>query len=41
MEISIIEIASNEIILTNGETFSDIGGLRKNDIPENWYEIAP
>lgn len=47
MKISIIEIqtitASEGMVLTNGEAFSDVGGivyLGKNDIPENWYEIT-
>lgn len=47
MKISIIEIqtitASENMILTNGEAFSSVGGtvyLGCNDIPENWWEIT-
>lgn len=47
MKVSIIEIqiitASEGMVLTNGEAFSDVGGivyLGKNDIPENWWEIT-
>ena len=35
--------ASAEMVLTNGEAFSDVGGivyLGCNDSPENWYEIT-
>ena len=35
--------ASAEMVLTNGEAFSDVGGivyLGCNDKPENWYEIT-
>ena len=47
MEISTIEIkkikASEGMVLTNGETYSSVGGevyLGKNDVPENWHEIT-
>lgn len=47
MRISTYEIktitASEGMVLTNGETFSDVGAtiyLGKNDSPENWYEIT-
>ncbi len=47
MEISTIEIrkitASEGMVLTNGETFSSVGGsvyLGKNDSAENWQEIT-
>ena len=46
MNISTIELtkitASEGMILTNGEAYSDIGGdvyLGKNDSVENWHEI--
>lgn len=35
--------ASEGMVLTNGEAFSDVGGtvyLGCNDKPENWYEIT-
>ncbi|MBQ6998259.1 MAG: hypothetical protein IJN62_00525 [Clostridia bacterium] len=35
--------ASEGMVLTNGETFSDVGGtiyLGVNDSPDNWYEIT-
>ena len=35
--------ASKGMVLTNGETFSSVGGsvyLGVNDSPENWYEIT-
>ena len=38
-----IKTASEGMVLTNGEDFSDIGGsvvLGVNDAPENWYEIT-
>lgn len=47
MIVSVIEIqtitASEGMVLTNGEAFSDAGGtiyLGCNDKPENWYEIT-
>ena len=47
MEMNIIEIrelkASEGMVLTNGEAFSDVGGsvyLGKNDSAENWHEIT-
>ena len=47
MIISTIEIqkitASEGMVLTNGEAFSDVGGtvyLGCNDSVENWYEIT-
>ena len=47
MEINIIEIkelkASENMVLTNGEAFSGVGGsvfLGVNDSPDNWYEIT-
>ena len=35
--------AEEDMVLTNGETYSSIGGsvyLGKNDSPSNWYEIT-
>ena len=35
--------ASEGMVLTNGEVFSEVGGLIYlgcNDKPENWYEIT-
>ena len=35
--------ADKNKVLTNGETFSSVGGsvyLGKNDSPESWYEIT-
>ena len=35
--------ADNDKVLTNGETYSSVGGhvyLGTNDSPENWYEIS-
>ena len=52
MDIGIMEISSIEIkiitaaeghVLTNGETYSSVGGsvyLGKNDTAENWREIT-
>ena len=47
MKITTIELrkitASEGMVLTNGEAFSDVGGdvfLGKNENPENWYEIT-
>ena len=47
MKLSVIEIktitASEGMVLTNGETFSDVSGtvyLGKNDVPDNWHEIT-
>lgn len=47
MKISTIELrqitAEENMVLTNGETFSDVGGtiyLGVNDSPENWDEIT-
>lgn len=47
MKMNIIEIrelkASENMVLTNGEAYSDVGGsiyLGKNDSPDNWYEIT-
>lgn len=47
MKISTIELrqitAEDNMVLTNGETFSDVGGtiyLGVNDSPENWDEIT-
>jgi hypothetical protein len=47
MKISTIEIqtitASENMLLTNGEAFSSVGGtvyLSCNDVPENWWEIT-
>lgn len=46
MNISTIELtkitASEGMVLTNGESYSDVGGdvyLGKNDSIENWHEI--
>ena len=46
MKISTIELkmitASDGMVLTNGETFSSVGGcvyLGANDSAENWHEI--
>ena len=46
MNISTIELtkitASEGMVLTNGESYSDVGGdvyLGKNDSVENWHEI--
>ena len=46
MKITTIELrkitASEGMVLTNGEAFSDVGGdvfLGKNENPDNWYEI--
>ena len=35
--------ASENMVLTNGEVFSEVGGdvyLGCNDSPDNWYEIT-
>ena len=47
MEITTIELrkitASPNMVLTNGEAFSGVGGnifLGKNENPNNWYEIT-
>ena len=47
MKISTIELktikADENMVLTNGETFSSVGGsiyLGINDHPENWHEIT-
>ena len=47
MEISTIELkkitASDGMVLTNGETYSSVGGevyIGKNDSVDNWREIS-
>lgn len=47
MKLTTIELrridASEGMVLTNGQAFSDVGGfiyLACNDSPENWYEIT-
>ncbi len=47
MEIKTIELieikASEGMVLTDGETFSSVGGsvyLGVNDSPDNWHEIT-
>lgn len=47
MEIKTIELrelkAEDGMVLTNGETYSSVGGLVYlgiNDSPDNWYEIT-
>ena len=47
MKITTIELkkltANEGMVLTNGETYSSVGGsvyLGVNDSPDNWYEIA-
>ena len=47
MEITTIELrkltASSGMVLTNGESYSSVGGdiyLGKNDSIDNWYEIT-
>lgn len=47
MKIETIELrkitASANMVLTNGESFSSVGGdvfLGKNENPNNWYEIT-
>ena len=47
MEVSTIKIqkltAAEGMVLTNGETFSSVGGevyLGKNDSADNWHEIT-
>ncbi len=38
MELKVL-IASEGMVLTNGEAFGKSITLGKNDSPENWYEI--